>query len=95
MFTVFLKNYRTTIIGLIIIAFAIVAWSIGKLMWEQALPLFGIGYGFMNAKDGQTDHQYKEEAINIVVTAKDVIKNEVAKDVDDALARRADALSGN
>jgi hypothetical protein len=43
-------SYKTTIIGLVLIAFALIGFAIG-LTWDQALPLALAGLGFLSAKD--------------------------------------------
>lgn len=86
------KNWRTSIAGAVIILFAVGAWWIGKLLWEQALPLFGVGWGFLLSKDGQSEKEYKSEAVNILKTAEYEIVKSVPLDAY-GLARRADELS--
>lgn len=87
------KNWRTSITGAVIILFAVFAWWIGKLLWAEALPLFGVGWGFLLSKDGQSEKEYRKEAVNILTVAEDEITKEISRDDAHDLARRADELS--
>lgn len=45
-----LTSWKTTITGLVLIAFALIGFAMG-LTWDQALPMVVAGLGLLAAKD--------------------------------------------
>ncbi len=46
-----MKNWMTTLTGVATILFAVAGLFIGKLTWDQALPMLLAGVGLIAAKD--------------------------------------------
>ena len=55
------KNYRTTLVGVVVCAFTTWRYLEGDISWSEAVIGWGFAGGLLLAKDGQTQTEYDRE----------------------------------
>lgn len=60
-FAIVYKNYRTTLVGVVVGAFTTWRYLIGDISWSEAVIGWGFSGGLLLAKDGQTQTEYDME----------------------------------
>lgn len=89
-----IRNWKTTLIGVLIIALAIYVWF-GKASLREAIEGFLAlsGAGFIVARDAKTQKQAEEEANNYMEVIQNEIQKSLANMPANTLANRADELT--